>query len=111
MLLSGSGSWPLCRERKTGLQLVPSVVSSWGKPLLSGGRTWSMARGNRLVGNLHVTARQTAQRWHIPLGGIFIQICNANLCWWLGVCLILGKEIKRETRGWIKRGLESIAGE
>lgn len=52
--------------------------------MLLGSRTWSMGRGNRLVGNLHVPARQTAQRWHIPLGGIFIQTHNANLCQWLG---------------------------
>lgn len=111
-------SWCCCQElgaklgvENISVQLVPGVVSGQGKPLLSGSRIWAIGRGNRLVGNLHVMGRQTAQHWHVPLGGIFIQLYNANFCRWLGVCFILGKEIKCETRGWIKRGLESIAGE
>lgn len=50
-----------------------------------------MGRGNQLVGNLHVMGRQTAQHWHIPLGGIFIQLYNANFCRWLGGVFHPGK--------------------
>ena len=32
------------------------------------------------MGNLHVMARQTAQHWHIPLGGLFIQKYIALIC-------------------------------
>lgn len=46
--------------------------------------------------------------WHITLGGVFVQIYNANFAGSWGICLILGKEIKHEPGGCIKCELKVL---